>query len=73
MSTQRDNVDPLLEEVLTTSTGEEMDHNVLDLGMKIAETMFLKMKEGRCEEEGQRRRIKKKGRGRQRKGQDGIQ
>jgi hypothetical protein len=42
MSTQRDNVDPLLEEILTTSTGEEMDP---DLAMKFAERMFLKMKE----------------------------
>jgi hypothetical protein len=45
MSTQRDHVDPLLEEIPTTSTGEEMDPKVLDLAMKIAEKMFLKMKE----------------------------
>jgi hypothetical protein len=42
MSTQRDNVDPLLEEILTTSTSKEMDP---DLAMKFAERMFLKMKE----------------------------
>jgi hypothetical protein len=45
MSTQRDHVDPLFEEIPTTSTGEEMDPKVLDLAMKIAERMFLKMKE----------------------------
>jgi hypothetical protein len=45
MSTQRDHVDPLLEEIPTTSNGEEIDPKVLDLTMKIAERMFLKMKE----------------------------
>jgi hypothetical protein len=44
MSTQSDHVDPLLEEIPTTSTGEEMDPKVLDLAMKISERMFLKMK-----------------------------
>jgi hypothetical protein len=70
MSTQRDHVDPLLEEIPTTSTSEEMDPKVLDLAMKIVESMFLKMKEEdakkRTEEEfqkkGSRRRVKKKGR-----------
>jgi hypothetical protein len=45
MSTQRDHVDPLLEEIPVTSFGEEIDPKVLDLAMKIAEKMFLKMKE----------------------------
>jgi hypothetical protein len=45
MSTQRDHVDPLLEEISTTSTGEEVDPKVLDLAIKIAKKMFLKMKE----------------------------
>jgi hypothetical protein len=45
MSTQRDHVDPHLEEIPATSTGEEMDPKVLDLAMKIVEKMFLKMKE----------------------------
>jgi hypothetical protein len=45
MSTQRDHVDPLLKEIPTASTGEEMDPKVLDLAMKIVEKMFLKMKE----------------------------
>jgi hypothetical protein len=70
MSTQRDHVDPLLEEIPTTSTSEETDPKVLDLAMKIVESMFLKMKEEdtkkRTEEEfqkkGSRRRVKKKGR-----------
>jgi hypothetical protein len=45
MSTQRDHVDPLLEEIPVTSSGEEVDPKVLDLAMKIAEKMFLKIKE----------------------------
>jgi hypothetical protein len=45
MSTQRDHVDPLLEEIPITSSGEEIDPKVLDLAMKIAEKMFLKMKD----------------------------
>jgi hypothetical protein len=45
MSTQRDHVDPLHEEIPTSSTGEEMDPKVLDLDMKIAERMFLKLEE----------------------------
>ena len=45
MSTQRDHVDPILEDIPVTSSGEEVDPKVLDLAMKIAEKMFLKMKE----------------------------
>jgi hypothetical protein len=45
MSTQRDHVDPLLEEIPITYSVEEVDPKVLDLAMKIAEKMFLKMKE----------------------------
>jgi hypothetical protein len=37
-------VDPLLEEIPITSSGEEVDPKVLDLAMKNAEKMFLKMK-----------------------------
>jgi predicted RNA-binding protein with RPS1 domain len=63
MSTQRDHVDPLLEEIPVTSSGEEIDPKVLDLAMKIAEKMFLKMKEEdankRAKEEESRRRPKK--------------
>ena len=40
-----------VEETSTTSYGEEVDPKVLDLAMKIAEKMFLKMKE----EENKRR------------------
>jgi hypothetical protein len=68
MSTQRDHVDPLLEEIPTTSTGEEMDPKVLDLAMKIAEKMFLKMKEEhakkRAKEESRRKAEEDKGKGR---------
>jgi hypothetical protein len=68
MSTQRDHVDPLLEEIPVTSFGEEIDPKVLDLAMKIAEKMFLKMKEEyakkRTEEEESRRKAEEdKGKG----------
>jgi hypothetical protein len=59
MSTQRDHVDPLLEEIPITSFGEEVDPKVLDLAMKIAEKMFLKMKE----EESRRKAEEDKGKG----------
>jgi hypothetical protein len=62
MSTQRDHVDPLLEEIPVTSSGEEMDPKVLDLAIKIAEKMFLRMKEEdakkRAKEEESRRKVK---------------
>jgi hypothetical protein len=69
MSTQRDHVDPHLEEIPATSTGEEMDPKVLDLAMKIVEKMFLKMKEEdvkkKSEEEESRRKAEEdKGKGR---------
>jgi hypothetical protein len=64
MSTQRDHVNPLLEEIPTTSTGEEMEPKVLDLAMKIAKMMFLNMKDKdakkRAEEEESRKSPKKK-------------
>ena len=68
MSTQRDHVDPLLEEIHVTSSGEEVDPKVLDLAMKIAEKMFLKMKEEdakkKAEEEESRRKAEEdKGKG----------
>jgi hypothetical protein len=67
MSTQRDHVDPLLEEIPITSSGEEIDPKVLDLAMKIAEKMFLKMKEEdakkREEEESRRKAEEDKGKG----------
>ena len=62
-------MDPLLEEIPTTSTGEEMDPKVLDLAMKIVEKMFLKMKEEDAkkkveEEESRRKADEDKGKGR---------
>jgi hypothetical protein len=68
MSTQRDHVDPLLEEIPITSSGEEIDPKVLDLAMKIAEKMFLKMKEEDAkkreeEEESRRKAEEDKGKG----------
>jgi hypothetical protein len=35
--------DSLLEEVLTTNDGEEVDPKIFDLTMKIVEKMFLKV------------------------------
>jgi hypothetical protein len=68
MSTQKDHVDPLLKEIPTTSTREEMDPKFLDLTMKIAERMFLKMKEEDAnkkaeEEESRKTANKDKGKG----------
>jgi hypothetical protein len=68
MSTQRDHVDPLLEEIPITSSSEEIDPKVLDLAMKIAEKMFLKMKEEDAkkreeEEESRRKAEEDKGKG----------
>jgi hypothetical protein len=67
MSTQRDHVDHLLEEIPITSSGEEIDPKVIDLTMKIAEKMFHKMKEEdakKIEEEESRRKAKEdKGKG----------
>jgi hypothetical protein len=67
MSTQRDHVGPLLEEIPTTSTGEEVDPKVLDLAMKIVEKMFLKMKEEdakkKVEEETRRKAKEDRGKG----------
>jgi hypothetical protein len=59
MSTQRDHVDPRLEEIPTTSTGEEMDPKVLDLAMKIVEKMFLKMQRERPKKKNQEGRPRK--------------
>jgi predicted RNA-binding protein with RPS1 domain len=62
MSTQRDHMNPLLEEIPITSSGEEIDPKVLDHAMKINKKMFLKMKEEdekRAEEENQEERPKK--------------
>jgi hypothetical protein len=60
-------VDPLLEEIPVTSSGEQVDPKVLDLAMKIAEKMFLKMKEEdtkkREEEESRRKAEEDKGKG----------
>jgi hypothetical protein len=68
MSTQRDHVDPLLEEIPITSSGEEVDPKILNLAMKIVEKMFLKMKEEdakkRAEEEESRKKAEEdKGKG----------
>jgi hypothetical protein len=60
MSTQRDHVDPLLEEIPTTSTGEEVDPKVLDLAMKIAERMFLNMKEDDAKKKAEEEESRKK-------------
>jgi hypothetical protein len=61
MSTQRDHVDPLLEEIPITSSGEEIDPKVLDLAMKIAEKMFLKMKEEDAKKREEEEELRRKG------------
>jgi hypothetical protein len=43
MSTPRNNEDPRLEELLTTSSVEEVDSKILDFAMKLVDTMFHKM------------------------------
>jgi hypothetical protein len=45
MSALRNNEDPLLKEVLTTASGEELDPQIINVAMKLAEKMFLKMKD----------------------------
>jgi hypothetical protein len=59
----KNNNDPLLKEVLTTTGGEEVDPKILELAIKIIEKMFLKMKEDKAEKkQGERPKKKKKGR-----------
>jgi hypothetical protein len=61
MSAPRNNEGPLLKEVSTTTSGEEVDPQILDIAMKLAEKMFLKMKEDdakrKAEEEEARRKV----------------
>jgi hypothetical protein len=45
MSTPRNNEGPILEEILTTSIGEEVNLQILNIAMKLASNTFLKMKE----------------------------
>jgi hypothetical protein len=60
MSTLRNNEDPLLEELLVTTTGEEVDHKILDLAMKITEKMFLKVKEEDAKKKGEEEESRRK-------------
>jgi hypothetical protein len=60
MSTPRNNEDPLLEEPLFTTTGEEVDPKILDLAMKIAEKMFLKMKEEDAKKKADEEELRRK-------------
>jgi hypothetical protein len=60
MSTQRDHVDPLLEEIPTTYTSEEMDPKVLDLAMNIAERIFLNIKEEDTKKKAEEEESRKK-------------
>jgi hypothetical protein len=45
MSSLSNNEDSIIEESLTTLSGEELDPQILNIAMKLAEKMFLKMKE----------------------------
>jgi hypothetical protein len=60
MSTPRDNGDLLLEELITTSSGEEVDPKILDFAMKLSEKMFLNMKEEYVKRKAKEEEIKKK-------------
>jgi hypothetical protein len=60
MSTPRNNEDPLLEELLVTTTGEEVDPKILDLAMKITEKMFLKVKEEDAKKKGEEEESRRK-------------
>jgi thymidine phosphorylase len=60
MSTLRNNEDPVLEEVLATIDGEELNPEILDLAMKLAEKMFLKMKQEDLKRKAKEEEIKKR-------------
>jgi hypothetical protein len=67
MSAPRNNEDPLIEEVLTMASGEELDPQIINIAMKLAEKMFLKMKEDeakkKVEEEEARQKIEEEDKG----------
>jgi hypothetical protein len=67
MSVLRNNEDPIIEEILTMSSGEELDAQTLYITMKLAKTMFLKMKEDeakrKAEEEEARRKVEEEDKG----------
>jgi uncharacterized protein YpuA (DUF1002 family) len=67
MLAPRNNKDPLLEEVLTTTSGEELVPQIIGITMKFAEKIFLKMKEDeankKAEEEEARRKVEEEDKG----------
>jgi hypothetical protein len=67
MSTLRTNEEPTLKEILTTSSVEELNPQILDIAMMLAEKMILEMKEDeakrKVEEEEARRKVEGEGRG----------
>jgi thymidine phosphorylase len=60
MSTPRNSEDRLIEDLLVTMTGEEVDPKILDLAMKIAEKMFLKMKEEDAKKKADEEELRRK-------------
>jgi thymidine phosphorylase len=60
MSAPRNNEDSVLDEMLTTMGGEEVNPQIFDIPMKLAKKMFLEMKEDeakrKAEEEEARRK-----------------
>jgi hypothetical protein len=73
MLAPRNNEDPLLEELLTTSSGEELDPKILDLAMKIAERMFLNMKEEDAKKKVEEEELRRKAKEDKRERQVGVQ
>jgi hypothetical protein len=60
MSALRNNEDPLLKEVLTTASGEELDPQIINVAMKLAEKMFLKMKDDEAKKKAEEEEDKRK-------------
>jgi hypothetical protein len=60
MSALRNNEDPLLEEVLTTERGEELDPQIINIAMKLAKKMLLKMKEDEAKKKAEEEEDKRK-------------
>jgi hypothetical protein len=53
MLAPRDNEDSLLEEVLTIASAEELDPQIINIAMKLAEKMFHKMKEDKAKKKAE--------------------
>jgi hypothetical protein len=67
MPSPRNNEDPIVKEILTKASGEELDPQIFDIAMKLVEKMFLEMKEDeakrKVEEEEARRKVEEEDKG----------